>query len=184
MPAGGNMMTLHMPTLFSFLARVAPMDCSLDIYIYIYIYIYIHIFIYIYIYIYICMYMYIYMYMNIYMYEYIYIYIYICVCVCVCMYMYIYVYMSYLCARRRMPFEVHSRWSKGDARLRWYGVGRRGTRARPGAFFTPIPTTTARCAFSRTHLQTFIIYRLSFNQNYYMFTLVLLIKTVLCSEFP
>ena len=35
----------------------------------------------------------------------------------------------------------------------------------------------------RTHLQTLIIYKLGFNQNYYTFTLMLLIKIVLCSKF-
>jgi hypothetical protein len=29
-----------------------------------------------------------------------------------------------------------------------------------------------------------MIYKLGFNQNYYTFTLMLLIKIVLCSEFP
>ena len=35
-----------------------------------------------------------------------------------------------------------------------------------------------------TNLQTLIIYKLGVNQNYYTFTLILLIKIVLCSEFP
>ena len=34
------------------------------------------------------------------------------------------------------------------------------------------------------HMQTLIIYKLGFKQNYYTFTLILLIKIVLCSEFP
>jgi len=33
----------------------------------------------------------------------------------------------------------------------------------------------------RSHMQTPIIYKLSFNQNYYTFTLMLLVKIVLCS---
>jgi len=36
----------------------------------------------------------------------------------------------------------------------------------------------------RAHLQTLRIYKLGFNQNYYTFTLILLIKIVLCSIFP
>ena len=34
------------------------------------------------------------------------------------------------------------------------------------------------------HLQTLIIYKLGFNQNYFTFTQMLLIKIVLCSRFP
>ena len=34
------------------------------------------------------------------------------------------------------------------------------------------------------HMQTLIIYKLGFNQNYYTFTLILLIKIVLYSKFP
>ena len=33
-------------------------------------------------------------------------------------------------------------------------------------------------------MQTLIIDKLGVNQNYYTFTLILLIKTVLCSQFP
>ena len=33
------------------------------------------------------------------------------------------------------------------------------------------------------HLETLIIYKLGFNQNYYTFTSILLIKIVLCSNF-
>ena len=36
----------------------------------------------------------------------------------------------------------------------------------------------------RSHMQTRIIYKLGFNQNYYTFTLILLIKIVMCSKFP
>ena len=36
----------------------------------------------------------------------------------------------------------------------------------------------------RSHMQTHIIYKLGFNQNYYTFTLILLIKIVVCSKFP
>ena len=35
-----------------------------------------------------------------------------------------------------------------------------------------------------SHMQTLIIYKLGFNQNYYTFTLMLLIKIVLCIKFP
>ena len=35
-----------------------------------------------------------------------------------------------------------------------------------------------------SHLQTLIIYKLGFNQNNYSFTPILLIKIVLCREFP
>ena len=34
------------------------------------------------------------------------------------------------------------------------------------------------------HLQTLIIYKLSFNQNYYMFTLIFLIEIVMSSKYP
>ena len=34
----------------------------------------------------------------------------------------------------------------------------------------------------RFHLQTFVIYKLGYNQNYYTITLTLLIKIVLCNE--
>ena len=34
------------------------------------------------------------------------------------------------------------------------------------------------------HLQTPIIYRLGFDQNYYKLTLILLVKIVLCGKFP
>ena len=34
------------------------------------------------------------------------------------------------------------------------------------------------------HVETLIIYNLGFNQNYYTFVLILLIKIVLCSKFP
>ena len=37
---------------------------------------------------------------------------------------------------------------------------------------------------TESHMQTLIIYKLGFNQNYYTFTLILLIKIVLCSKFP
>jgi len=37
---------------------------------------------------------------------------------------------------------------------------------------------------TESHMQTPIIYKLGFNQNYYTFTLMLLIKIVLCSKFP
>ena len=33
-------------------------------------------------------------------------------------------------------------------------------------------------------MQTLIIYKLGFNENYYTFTFILLIKIVLCSKFP
>jgi len=33
------------------------------------------------------------------------------------------------------------------------------------------------------HVETLIIYKLGFKQNYYTFALILLIKIVLCSEF-
>ena len=33
------------------------------------------------------------------------------------------------------------------------------------------------------HVETLIIYKLGFNQNYYTFALILLIKIVLCSKF-
>ena len=33
-------------------------------------------------------------------------------------------------------------------------------------------------------MQTLIIYKLGFNQNYYTFTLILLIQIVMCSKFP
>ena len=36
----------------------------------------------------------------------------------------------------------------------------------------------------KTHVETLMIYKLGFNQNYYTFTLILLIKIVLCSKFP
>jgi len=36
---------------------------------------------------------------------------------------------------------------------------------------------------ARFHMQTLVIYKLGFNQNYYTFTLILLIKIVLCSKF-
>jgi len=35
-----------------------------------------------------------------------------------------------------------------------------------------------------SHMQTLIIYKLGFNQNYYTFTLIVLIKIVLGSKFP
>ena len=34
------------------------------------------------------------------------------------------------------------------------------------------------------HMQTLAIYKLGFNQNYYTFTLISLMKIVLCSKFP
>ena len=34
------------------------------------------------------------------------------------------------------------------------------------------------------HVGTNVIHKLGFNQNHYIFTLILLIKIVLCSEFP
>jgi len=34
------------------------------------------------------------------------------------------------------------------------------------------------------HVETLIIHKLGFNQNYYTFALILLIKIVLCSKFP
>ena len=37
---------------------------------------------------------------------------------------------------------------------------------------------------SESHLQTLIIYKLGFNQNYCIFTSILLIKIVRCSKFP
>ena len=36
----------------------------------------------------------------------------------------------------------------------------------------------------QSHLQTLVIYKLGFSQDYYIFTLILLIKIVLCSKFP
>jgi len=36
----------------------------------------------------------------------------------------------------------------------------------------------------QSHVQTLTIYKLGFNQNYYTFTLTLLIKIVLCSKVP
>jgi len=36
----------------------------------------------------------------------------------------------------------------------------------------------------RFYTQTLIFYKLGFNQNYHTFTLMLLVKTVLCSKFP
>jgi len=34
------------------------------------------------------------------------------------------------------------------------------------------------------HVETLIIYKLGFNQNYYTFALILLTKIVMCSKFP
>jgi len=36
---------------------------------------------------------------------------------------------------------------------------------------------------SQAHVETLIIHKLGFNQNYYTFALISLIKIVLCSEF-
>ena len=35
-----------------------------------------------------------------------------------------------------------------------------------------------------SHKQTLMVYKIDFNQNYYTFAFILLIKIVLCSEFP
>ena len=46
---------------------------------------------------------------------------------------------------------------------------------------------TYRCsrpAPAVSHMQTHTIYKLGFNQNYYTFTFLLLIKIVMCSKFP
>ena len=45
----------------------------------------------------------------------------------------------------------------------------------------PYPPQVER---GRLHMQTLVIYKLGFNQNYYTFTSILLIKIVLCSKFP
>ena len=37
---------------------------------------------------------------------------------------------------------------------------------------------------SEFHVQTLIIHKLGFNQNFFTFTLILLIKIFLCSKFP
>jgi len=40
------------------------------------------------------------------------------------------------------------------------------------------------CRSEGFHMQTLIIYKLGANQNYYTFTLILLIKIDMCSKFP
>ena len=47
---------------------------------------------------------------------------------------------------------------------------------------TLVPDT--RILLLGSHLQTLMIYKLGFNQNYYTIALLLLIKIVLCSKFP
>jgi len=46
------------------------------------------------------------------------------------------------------------------------------------------PTTRAAGWWHHIHMQTLVIYKLALDQNYYTFTLILLIKIVLCSKFP
>ena len=41
-----------------------------------------------------------------------------------------------------------------------------------------------RGVYQESHMQTLIIDKLGFNQIYHTFTLILLIKIVLCSKFP
>ena len=36
----------------------------------------------------------------------------------------------------------------------------------------------------RSHMPTLMIYELGFNQDYYTFTLISLVKIILCSKFP
>ena len=38
--------------------------------------------------------------------------------------------------------------------------------------------------FGESHMQTLMIHKLGFNQIYHTFTLMLLIKIVLCGEYP
>ena len=48
----------------------------------------------------------------------------------------------------------------------------------------PIPKRVRHTAYRRLHMQTLIVYRLGFNQNYYTFTLILIINIVLCGKLP
>jgi len=48
----------------------------------------------------------------------------------------------------------------------------------------PLLLPAQPCPRGESHMQTLIFYQLGFNQNYYTFALILLIKIVLCSKFP
>ena len=54
----------------------------------------------------------------------------------------------------------------------------------PGVERAKIYLRRTRIGTQQPHMQTLIIYKLGFNQNYHTFTLMLLIKIVLCSECP
>jgi hypothetical protein len=56
-----------------------------------------------------------------------------------------------------------------------------GTGYVPTALPTVAPYTLTGSGF---HMQTLIIYKLGFNQNYYTISLTLLIKIVMCSKVP
>ena len=61
------------------------------------------------------------------------------------------------------------------------GSYKRGTLGTPAVACTP---RQVRVDSGGLHLQILIICKLGFNQNYFTFTLILLMKIVLCNDFP